>query len=129
MRDFIERLRAHPEHIRHRIAMGTTVGFTGLVAIVWFGTLVTSGSLALNLAAPGTAPANATGNVHTAANETQSHLKQLLGAVGAIQSGSSTPALAPVGVSASPAVSSDSSADTSAQGSNLNDTNQRVISF
>ncbi len=33
--DHVERLRAKPEHVRRRIAVGTTFGITGLVAILW----------------------------------------------------------------------------------------------
>ena len=47
MRDFIERLKSKPEHIRRRIAVGTTVGITGVVATAWFFTLLFAGTLSL----------------------------------------------------------------------------------
>ena len=47
MRDFIERLKAKPEHVRRRIAIGTTAGITGVVALAWFFTLLFSGTFSL----------------------------------------------------------------------------------
>ncbi len=47
MQDFIERLRAKPEHVRKQIAMGTATALTGLVAVGWLGALVAGGTLAL----------------------------------------------------------------------------------
>jgi hypothetical protein len=94
MRDHIERLRAKPEHIRKRIAIGTSVGVTAVVALVWLTTLVTSGTLALNLVSPGGNIAEGgSGNVQGAVAETQTNFSQLLGAVGAISSSSTDPNL------------------------------------
>ncbi len=124
MRDFIERLRAHPEHIRNRMAIATTMGFTGLVAVVWFGTLVTSGSLALDLSTPGSN--GNSGNVHTAVAETKSNFQQLLGAVGAIRGASTTPAsLKAVDVAPTPTPST----NTYQQGNASNGTDKTVIPF
>jgi hypothetical protein len=47
IRDHVERLKAKPEHIRKRIAVGTSVGITGVVAVVWFFTLLFGGTLSL----------------------------------------------------------------------------------
>jgi hypothetical protein len=47
MRDFIERLKAKPEHVRRRIALGTSLGITGVVATAWFFTLLFAGTLSL----------------------------------------------------------------------------------
>ena len=47
MRDFIERLKAKPEHVRRRIAIGTSAGITGVVATGWFFTLLFAGNLSL----------------------------------------------------------------------------------
>jgi hypothetical protein len=43
----LENLKQRPEHVRQRIAFGTSVGVTGLIAIVWITTLAASGKLAL----------------------------------------------------------------------------------
>ena len=47
MRDFIETLRAKPEHIRRRIARLAAAGVTGAVAFLWAVAIVTSGALAI----------------------------------------------------------------------------------
>jgi hypothetical protein len=47
MRDYIERLRSKPEHVRRRIALGATFGVTGIVTAVWFFGLLFGGSLSL----------------------------------------------------------------------------------
>jgi hypothetical protein len=88
MRDFIERLRAKPEHIRHRIALGTTAGITGVVTCAWLFAIVVSGDL--TLAVPSSSNANlgtVSGNapvtgITTAVAQTKTSFTQLLGAVG-----------------------------------------------
>ncbi len=45
--EHIDRLREKPEHVRHRIAVLTAAGITGLVAVTWMGAMATSGTLAL----------------------------------------------------------------------------------
>ena len=45
--EHIDRLREKPEHVRHRIAVLTAAGVTGLVAVSWMGALAASGTLAL----------------------------------------------------------------------------------
>ncbi len=96
MRDFIERLRAKPEHVRRRIAFGTTFGITGLITLVWVSAVVVSGNLALAVPelpgdtgtiaqAPTTDPNAALGAGAGIANvfdQTKTSLTQLLGAVG-----------------------------------------------
>ncbi len=80
MLDFIERLKAKPHHVRQRIAMGTSVGVTGVVAAGWLLTLVFSGHLTLN-----SAPASTGGtgsDVSTAVSQTSTSFNQLLGAAG-----------------------------------------------
>ena len=88
MRDFIERLKAKPEHVRRRIALGTTLGITGVVTTAWFFTLLFGGTLSLAvppsvvdgngaITQAGTDP-NASG----ASADSKSNFSQLLGAVG-----------------------------------------------
>lgn len=48
MVEFIERLRAKPEHQRRRIAFGATSAITGVVAIGWFAAVLASGTLTLS---------------------------------------------------------------------------------
>lgn len=45
MRDFIEHLRAKPEHVRKQIAFATSAGVTGVVAFMWVIAFVSSGAL------------------------------------------------------------------------------------
>jgi hypothetical protein len=52
MMDFIERLRAKPEHIRSRIALGTASAITGVVTLGWFGALIAGN--AFDLSSPAT---------------------------------------------------------------------------
>ena len=94
--DYVERLRTKPEHVRRRIALGTTAGVTGVVAVGWFLALVFSGSLSLAPASASTATlatAPGTTQIAAAASQTQSGFQQLLGAVGLANSASSTPSL------------------------------------
>lgn len=48
MTDFIERLRAKPEHVRKHIALGTAGSITGVVALAWMISFSASGSFALS---------------------------------------------------------------------------------
>jgi hypothetical protein len=54
MTDFIERLRAKPEHVRKGIALGTASGVTALIALVWSVSFFSSGALALSPSSVGT---------------------------------------------------------------------------
>lgn len=47
MMDFIERLRAKPEHVRRRIALAASAGVTAVVALLWLIAISSSGVLAL----------------------------------------------------------------------------------
>ncbi|MBP6869008.1 MAG: hypothetical protein KBC16_02765 [Candidatus Pacebacteria bacterium] len=52
MMDFIERLRAKPEHVRNRIALGTASVITGVITLGWFGALIAGN--AFDLSSPNT---------------------------------------------------------------------------
>ncbi|MDR3548852.1 MAG: hypothetical protein P4M11_11405 [Candidatus Pacebacteria bacterium] len=83
--DFVERLRAKPEHVRHRIALGSTLGITGVIAAGWLLTVIFSGGLAIPPSTAGTgslASAPGTAQVVAASQQTQSSITNLLGAVG-----------------------------------------------
>jgi len=80
MRRHIERhvgqLREKPEHVRQRIAMGTALGITGLVAAVWLVAHASNGTFALS--GPRTAALDATAEF----SDTRENFSELLGAVG-----------------------------------------------
>jgi hypothetical protein len=105
VRDHVERLKAKPEHVRRRIAVGTSVGITGVVATVWFFALLFGGSLSLAihptiLNGDGTV-AQATDDGATSANGSNTSsianantgFSQLLGAVGISTQKPAAPAL------------------------------------
>ena len=82
IRDYIEHLKSQPEDVRKRIALGSTLGITGLVFLGWVVALGASGTLALSdpaKAAPDTGLA-------AAASQTKNGFSDLLGAASAFQS-------------------------------------------
>lgn len=81
MRDFIERLKSKPHHVRQRIAFGSSVGVTGVVAAGWLLALVFSGKLTLAPSAMGTGT-DAAPAVATAVSQASAGFNQLLGAAG-----------------------------------------------
>ena len=81
IRDYIEDLRSRPEHIRRRIALGSSFGITALVGAGWLVALTSSGVLALS--SPAQAPE--TRDLTTAVEKTQSSFSDLLGAASAFQ--------------------------------------------
>lgn len=95
MKELIQRMKAKPEHVRKRIAFGTSVGVTGLIAFMWVGTMATTGAFALNNKADGTAAAQPeAAPIALTGTNVKSNFSELMGAVGAVASGSSTkPAL------------------------------------
>jgi len=91
MKKYVTHLKAKPEHVRKRVAIGATAGVTALIAIVWITTLAHSGAFALAqdpsvIDKANSQPQLATGGV-------KSSVEQLLGAVGAAGATSSAPAL------------------------------------
>lgn len=54
MLDFIERLRAKPEHVRRRIAVSTATAVTGVVTLGWLAALVAGNTVMLEQPAEGT---------------------------------------------------------------------------
>lgn len=86
LRDYIEHLRSKPEHIRRRIALGTSFGFTALVAVLWFTSLAASGTFTL---ASNTVPENK--DLPPVLPDTSKSVSELLGAVGAYQSAAKNP--------------------------------------
>ena len=122
MQRHLHALRQKPEHIKKRIAVGSAVGITGLVALVWIVTLASTGAFALAplgsigaYADDGSGSANSS-DVASADNAPQSNFSKLLGAVGASSltggASSSAPALTIVNESASSTFTDGSGQDT-----------------
>jgi hypothetical protein len=124
--DFVGRLRAKPEHVRQRIALGTAVGTTAVVAVVWLLVLASSGVLVVNPAGnpPGTLAQNSNPQIEQANAQAKNGFQNLLGAVGFSFASSSPPALDVVGESTSPAPSDQSDNSQSPTGGD-----QTVIPF
>jgi hypothetical protein len=82
MQEFIATLRKKPEHIRKRIALGSSAGITALAALIWGLTLSTNGTFALS-----SQPAAVSGNDDAyvlSGTSVKSNFSQLVGAVGAV---------------------------------------------
>ena len=84
--EVIANLRQKPEHIRHRIALGTSVGITALVAVIWVTVMATSGTFALHTGGGskgGAGQAPSTDAFALSGTNVTSNFSQLVGAVGA----------------------------------------------
>jgi len=90
--EHIDRLREKPEHVRHRIAVLTAAGITGLVAVTWMGALATSGALALKTDAETETRTGSGDDMAVALNESTSAFSNLMGAAGAAFGATSTEA-------------------------------------
>ncbi len=80
IRDHIEELRSKPEHIRRRIALGASLGITGLVFVGWLTALTSTAPTVLSSKSEND-PA-----LTDAVSQTSSSFSALLGAVNAAQS-------------------------------------------
>ena len=74
----LNQVKAKPEHVRHRIAIGTSAAVTGLVAVFWLVGHATSGTFALS-DSPGT---RVTEEVAAEFGDSKTQLSDLMGAVG-----------------------------------------------
>lgn len=83
MQDYIEKLKLKPEHVRRRIAVGTSVGITALVAIVWVSALSASGTFALGTGTNAPKQAPSTDAFALDGTNVKSNVSQLVGAVSA----------------------------------------------
>lgn len=113
MQEFIHKLKQKPVHVRHRIAMGTSIGITALVGVIWVAAMASSGTFALN-----TNPTTATDNGQAPSSDAfalsgtnvKSNFSQLVGAVGAVTGATtSQPALTIVDGSSSSSINQPSS--------------------
>lgn len=111
MQDFIERLRAKPEHERRRIALAASGTMTGLIAVMWFGAVVASGTLALDNGDTANSEAAEAPRYDRALAEAQNGFSQMFAAVGAIQSATSTDGLVIVETNASSTISAPQTPD------------------
>jgi hypothetical protein len=82
MDKLIQDLRAKPEHVRKRLALGASAGFTALVAVMWAVTLSANGTFALS-SQPAPEDPNANGGYVLGGTGVKSNFSQLVGAVGA----------------------------------------------
>ncbi len=108
MQRHLHAIRQKPEHIKKRIAVGTAVGITGLVAVIWLVTLASGGAFALApLGSVGayadSGDGSASSNNIAADGQQPSNFSKLLGAVGATSliGSSSAPSLTIVDQSSS----------------------------
>ena len=92
----ITRLKEKPEHIRQRVALGASVGVTGVVAAVWLVALIASGTLSLSLPVSGVLASeggNSAPSASAQAAEAQAHpdsISNLVGAAAAAVTGASS---------------------------------------
>lgn len=112
MHDFIERLRAKPEHERRQIAYATSGAVTGLVAIMWFGAVIASGTLALESGNEGDERVAEAPRYNEALAEAQTGFSQMFAAVGAAGSATSTEGLVIVETNASSTIQEEQAPDT-----------------
>lgn len=119
--EHIDRLREKPEHVRHRIAVLTAAGITGLVAVTWMGALAASGTLALNTNEVAEGGSGA-GEVSEAITESTSAFSNLMGAAGAAFNATSTEAALEI-------IETRTSSTIDAKAQPANNTNKTVIPF
>lgn len=120
--EHIDRLREKPEHVRHRIAMLTAAGVTGLVAVTWMGALATSGTLALKTEAAAQSASGTGSEVSAAITESTSAFSNLMGAAGAAFGATSTEAALEI-------IETRNSSTINAQAQPANATHKTVIPF
>ncbi len=77
--DFLERLRAKPEHVRRQIALRTSGAVTLVVFLGWATAFASSGTLALN------DTGSTSSNLAEATQNTDLDVSRLLGAANAFQ--------------------------------------------
>jgi hypothetical protein len=93
MKDYINTLRQKPEHVRKRIALGSSLGATALVGVIWLTTLTTTGAFALSPqpAISGGEPTGAQTDAYAlSGTSVQSNFSELMGAVGALTGATTT---------------------------------------
>ena len=114
--EHLERLRAKPHHERRRIALGSSLAITALVAVGWVGGLASSPSLALKDREDGDL------GMQGALTDTRGSFSELVGAAGAAFGATSTPAQVTV-------VDTKARSTLDAPRANHNDTRETVIPF
>ncbi|MBU2103607.1 hypothetical protein KKD81_00035 [Patescibacteria group bacterium] len=85
LQEHLDTLRAKPHHVRHSIALFSSVGITALVALGWVTALATSGTLALS----DSPVKEETLQVKETFAQSKSAFSELMGAVGAVSNGTS----------------------------------------
>lgn len=99
--EYIEQLRERPHHERKRIAVGTSLGISIFIAIVWLGISLSTGAFQVQ----GTSFAAATGEASATivAGENTSNSANLAGAAAATAGYSSAPSIQVVDSPSAPA--------------------------
>jgi hypothetical protein len=121
MRHHLENLKQKPEHVRHRVALGASVGATAFVALIWFVAHAATDSFALS--APTQAPSPESEAASAELADATSGLSQLAGAFGGMLGATSTePELTIVDGNTTSTLDS-------APAENQNQTNATAISF
>ena len=113
--EVVHSLRAKPQHVRERIALGAAGGVTLVVALGWFAASAATGAFSL---APTTVANANVPDLSKTVSQGSSNFGNLLGAAGAAFGATTTPAqITVIDASTTPAPQ------------NENDTNQTVIHF
>lgn len=107
MLDFIERLRQKPVHVRRRIAAGTAVTLTGLVALGWVGALAAGNVFILTPVEDAPSLAQTSGDLTGAVANARTSFGELMGAVKNADSTTNEPSLIIVESESSSTLTSD----------------------
>lgn len=78
MLDFIERLRQKPEHVRRRIAAGTALSVTGVIALGWVGALIAGNVFILTPSSDSASLAQTSGQLTGAVSNARSSFSELM---------------------------------------------------
>jgi hypothetical protein len=84
MRRHLDNLKARPEHVRRRVAIGASAGVTGLIAVIWLAAHAATGTFALSTPGSRTTAGGAPDEASAPSEVTNARgeFSQLLGAVG-----------------------------------------------
>lgn len=92
MQDYIQKLKQKPEHVRRRIAVGTSASITALVGIIWVTAMTGSGAFALGTGTNAPKQAPSTDAFALDGTNVKSNMSQLTAAVDAATGATTSPA-------------------------------------
>ncbi|OGG48522.1 hypothetical protein A2678_03440 [Candidatus Kaiserbacteria bacterium RIFCSPHIGHO2_01_FULL_53_31] len=90
--DHLENIKGKPRHVRKRIAFGSAIGGTSLVALVWLVASLSAGAFAIQGSSFATSAGQGSLQVAGASNMNSGADKNLAGAAAALTNDSSLPA-------------------------------------